>query len=87
VPDKYVPLHSLHLQLATDPNRVLLHEGDVVTADNHVFYAFLFNDMLLLSKTVSIGDGKLKAVHENSIYLRACAFEVLQYAHYSNVFG
>jgi len=59
----------------SNPQRVLVHEGELVRQDNETFYGFLFSDLLLLTKAISCGFGRFQAAHYKSVPLQGCLLE------------
>lgn len=58
------------VDFATDPNRTYVAEGELTKLDSgESLVGFLFNDLLVLTRAVPIGGGKIKATHFASITL------------------
>eukprot|EP01122_Echinamoeba_exundans_P015157 TRINITY_DN7075_c0_g1_i1.p1 TRINITY_DN7075_c0_g1~~TRINITY_DN7075_c0_g1_i1.p1 ORF type:complete len:884 (-),score=152.60 TRINITY_DN7075_c0_g1_i1:96-2747(-) len=58
------------VDIATDPDRVFVAEGEILKLDSgENLVAYLFSDLLVLARAVSVGGGKIKATHFCSIDL------------------
>jgi hypothetical protein len=58
------------VDIATEPDRVFVAEGEILKLDSgENLVAYLFSDLLVLARAVSVGGGKIKATHFCSIEL------------------